>query len=153
MAFTKDDAAVLEKLLAARGRRIVCGGTAATIVARALKATVEVDLSTARPEVPPKGNIQGMDLVTEGILTLTEALRLLREGATEADVQYRVDGAADLLRQFFRADETVFLVGRAINPSHQNPNMPLSLGLKINVVNEIAELLRQRDKEVEVQLY
>jgi hypothetical protein len=133
------------------GQRVVCGGTTAKIVARQMGQTLEVDLSTVTPEVPPVARIPGVDLVTEGILTLTRVRDLLRAGTDHAAVRFQVDGASSLLRLLLGVDHVHFLVGRAVNPAHQNPDLPHQLGIRIGVVREIAEELRQRGTEVTVE--
>jgi len=92
--------------------------------------------------------MEGMDLVTEGILTLTQVRDMLREGAERKSVQYRNDGAASLLRVLLEVDHTHFIVGLAVNPAHQNPDLPHQLGIRMNVVREIAAELRIRGKDV-----
>jgi hypothetical protein len=133
------------------GRRVVCGGTTAKIVARQMGQTLEVDLSTVTPEVPPVARIPGVDLVTEGILTLTRVRDLLAAGAGRAAVRFQVDGASSLLRLLLEVDHVHFLVGQAVNPAHQNPDLPHALGIRAGVVREIVEELRKRGTEVTIE--
>jgi hypothetical protein len=130
------------------GQRVVCGGTTAKIVARQTGQSLEVDLSTMTAEVPPVGRIPGVDLVTEGILTLTRVRDLLHAGTERTAVRFQVDGASCLLRLMLGVDHVHFLVGRAVNPAHQNPDLPHELGIRLGVVREIVEELRARGKEV-----
>jgi len=133
------------------GRLIVCGGTTAKIVATHLGQPLEVDLGTMTSEVPPVARIPGIDLVTEGILTLTKASEVLRAGTTKHAVRYKTDGASALVRQLLEVDHIHFLVGQAVNPAHQNPELPHQLGIRLAVVREIAEELRSRGKEVSIE--
>jgi len=133
------------------GRLIVCGGTTAKIVATHLGQPLEVDLGTMTSEVPPVARIQGINLVTEGILTLTKASEVLRAGTTKHAVRYKTDGASALVRQLLEVDHIHFLVGQAVNPAHQNPELPHQLGIRLAVVREIAEELRSRGKEVSIE--
>jgi hypothetical protein len=130
------------------GRRVVCGGTTAKIVARQLGQALEVDLSSITAEVPPVARIAGVDLVTEGILTLTRVRDLLAAGTDRAAVRFQVDGASSLLRLLLEVDHVHFLVGQAVNPAHQNPDLPAQLGIRVGVVREIVEELRKRGTEV-----
>jgi hypothetical protein len=98
--------------------------------------------------VPPIARLQGVDLVTEGILTLTQVRDMLRQGAELSTVQYRNDGAASLLRFVLDADHIHFIVGQAVNPAHQNPDLPHQLGIRMTVVREIATELRNRNRDV-----
>ena len=121
------------------------------MVARALGHSLEVDLSSTTDDVPPMARVAGLDLVTEGILTLTRVNELLREGADRTAVQYGVDGASSLLRLMMEVDHVHFIVGRVVNPAHQNPALPRELGIRMSVVREIAEELRRRGKEVTIE--
>jgi len=145
------DGELVRRFMKVPGKRVVCGGTTAKIVAHHLGIPLEVDLKTMRPDVPPLGRIEGVDLVTEGILTLTKVRELLRSDVGEDDIAFRTDGASELLRLFFGVDHVHFLVGQAVNPAHQNPELPQQLELRLAVVREIAEELRKRHIEVTVE--
>ena len=145
------DEAVLNRFVQRKGLHVVCGGTTAKIVSRRLGRPLEVDLATMRPDVPALGRIQDIDLVTEGILTLTKARELLRAGARKDTVRFGTDGAAALVRVLLDADHVHFIVGRAVNPAHQNPSLPGQLGMKLSVVREIAEELTARGIEATIE--
>jgi len=145
------DEAVLAHFIKRGGLHAVCGGTTAKIVSRHLGQPLGVDLETMRPDVPPIAHMEHIDLVTEGILTLTRTNELLQNGATKDTVRFRTDGAAALVRLLLGVDHVQFVVGLAVNPAHQNPNLPGQLGMKLAVVREIAEELRRRGIEVNVE--
>jgi hypothetical protein len=142
------DGQLVHRFVSRMGRLVVCGGTTAKIVAKHLGQPLEVDLSTITPDVPPIARLQGVDLVTEGILTLTQVRDMLRQGADLKTVQYRNDGAACLLRLLLEVDHIHFIVGQALNPAHQNPDLPHQLGIRMTVVREISTELRGRGREV-----
>jgi hypothetical protein len=146
-----EDAQWVERFTHRLGQRVVCGGTTAKIVARHLGHSLDVDLSTITAEVPPMARLAGMDLVTEGILTLTRLRDMLRAGADRASVRFAVDGASSLMRLLLDVDHIHFLVGQTVNPAHQNPELPHQIGLRIGVVREIIEELRGLGKEVTVE--
>ncbi len=146
-----EDAQWVERFTHRLGQRVVCGGTTAKIVARHLGHSLDVDLSTITAEVPPMARLAGMDLVTEGILTLTRLRDMLRAGADRASVRFAVDGASSLMRLLLDVDHIHFLVGQTVNPAHQNPELPHQIGLRIGVVREIIEELRALGKEVTVE--
>lgn len=146
-----NDESVVSHFVERRGLHVVCGGTTAKIVSRHLGRPLEVDLETMEANVPPLARVEGLDLTTEGILTLTEAANLLRSGAKRRDVQYRTDGAAALVRLLLSVDHVQFLVGMSVNPAHQNPSLPVQLGMKLAVVREIAEELRKRGTEATIE--
>ena len=142
---------VVAEFLKRGGRLAVCGGTTAQIVARHLGRPVEVDLGTMTEDVPPVARIEGIGLVTEGILTLTQVSEILRSGADRSTVRFRTDGAASLIRELLDADHIHFVVGEAVNPAHQNPELPHRLGIRQAVVRDIADELRKRGREVTIE--
>ncbi len=146
-----EDEALVSQFIRRAGRLAVCGGTTAKIVSRYIGQPLEVDLKTMTPDVPAIARIEGMDIVTEGILTLTQVSELLRTGIRKEDVRFRTDGAAELIRLFLEVDHVQFLVGRGVNPAHQNPELPQHLEIRLAVVREIAEELRKRGKEVNIE--
>lgn len=146
-----DDDAVVRRFLASRGRHACCGGATATIVARVMGKPHQVDLGTGSVDVPPMGRIEGVDLVTEGVLTLSRTLDHLVRGMAPADLEFKIDGASSLTRLLLHSDEITFLVGRAINPAHQNPDLPRELGLKSHITNEIGAVLERLGKVVKVE--
>jgi len=139
---------LIQRFVRRLGKLVVCGGTTAKIVARHLGQPLEVDLSTITEDVPPIARLAGIDLVTEGILTITQVRDSLMEGVDRKAVQYRTDGAAGLLRVLLDVDHIHFIVGQAVNPAHQNPDLPHQLGIRMTVVREVAAELRHRGKEV-----
>jgi len=146
------DEAIVTKFRQCTGFLAVCGGTTAKIVARYLGGKpLEVDLATAKPDVPPLARVEGVDLTTEGILTLTKTNDLLQSGADKETVKFDTDGSSALVRLCLDVDHIHFMVGLSVNPAHQNPDLPRQLGMKLAVVREIAEELRKRGKEVTIE--
>jgi hypothetical protein len=149
----KDDRRIVDALLSSTGKHVVCGGTTANIVARELNQQITVDLETGTDTVPATGRIPGIDLVTEGTLTITKALDILRAKEPAEELKLRVDGASSLVVLLHEADEVRILLGRAMNPAHQNPNLPKALGLKTQVVQTLAEELRRQGKDVSIEYF
>jgi hypothetical protein len=145
------DETVASRFVKSAGKLAVCGGTTAKIVARHLGQPLEVDLTTMTPDVPPIARLEGVDLVSEGILTLTKTNALLQSGAERKTVRFQADGAANLIRLLLGVDHVHFLVGQAVNPAHQNPDLPHQLGIRMAVIREIATELRNRGKEVTIE--
>jgi hypothetical protein len=146
----EDDEDVVKNLMGSNGKKIVCGGTTGNIVARELQQELDVDLSTLSNDVPPVGIIKGIDLVTEGTVTLLKTLELLKDSSKRDTLRYKKDGASRLAYELSEADSITIVLGRAINAAHQNPDLPIDLGLKSQFVEEIAHLLENRDKEVDI---
>ena len=146
------DQAVVTSFTSRSGLRAVCGGTTTKIVARYLgDKSLEVDLATMKPDVPPLARVEGIDLATEGILTLTKTRDLLHSGADKESVKFQTDGASALVRLCLGADHIHFVVGLGVNPAHQNPELPGDLGMKLAVVRSIAEQLQNRGREVTIE--
>lgn len=150
-----DDNKVVERFLSQGGKKIVCGGTTAQIVARYMDRPLEVSTEYFSEDVPPIANIEGIDLVTEGVLTLTQVVSTMREyiGGDEGDIASEklmgYDGASRLARILI--DDCTHLnlyIGRAINPAHQNPDLPIDLSIKLKIVEELAGILTSMGKKV-----
>lgn len=147
---TADDQYV-QQLLRFSGRKAVCGGTTANVVAAYLAETIDTDLATMRPDVPPMGYLPSIDLVTEGIITMAKALELMRACAGNASqLMHDKNGAVLLAKELLVADSVDFLVGQKINEFYQNPMLPRNLSLRKNLIEEIAGFLREHKKEVKV---
>jgi hypothetical protein len=143
----------VDKLLDFNGRKAICGGTTANIVAGFLKAKVETELSTMRPDIPAIGRLPGIDLVTEGILTLAATLDLLQQSEGSLDkLQLDNNGAYLLTREMLAADAIHFLVGQSINPFYQNPLLPKNISIRRYLIERIAEVLDQYNKDVNIEL-
>ncbi len=147
------DPRVIDMLVTAPGRRIVCGGTTGNIVAAHLARPIRVLMETAGDGIPPVGLLDGVDLLTEGVLTLAVVVENLRKNVSITDIRQKNDGASLLLRELLLADEIRILLGQAINPAHQNPNTPVHLGLKFHMVEELQYLLSEKGKTVSVEKF
>jgi len=131
----------------------VCGGTTSNIVARITGNPVEVDLQNLNSDLPPTGQMKDVELVTEGVLTLTRTFEYLRECGGDEDLlpPKQANGAAQLAHILVNADECHFIVGRRLNPFYQNPDLPSSISIRRNIVERIVELLKRMGKRVGVE--
>jgi len=142
----------IERLLNFSGRKAVCGGTTANIVAEYLGESIVTDLATLRDDVPPIGHLSSLELVTEGIITMAKALDIMRASAGKLSLLAEDrNGAVLLARELLAADSVDFLVGQKINEFYQNPLLPRNLSLRKNLVEEIAQFLREQKKEVKIE--
>lgn len=148
----KDDAACVKRLLEFDGRRIVCGGTTGNIVAREVGQEIEVDIMTIKEDVPPIGHLNGIHLLTEGILTLSKAMEYIKGANGEyTRLPTDINGAAMLALEVLYADAIYFLVGQQINPFYQNPLLPTSISIRKNLIEQLANTLRGLDKEMTIE--
>lgn len=125
------------------GRKVICGGTTANIIARLLNREIQIDMRQhLDPKVPPSARMEGFELVTEGTLTLGEVLRLLEEGFAPENM--RSNAAVRLANMLLDSDIVKFAVGTRINEAHQDPNIPVELDLRRNIVKRIARVLESK---------
>lgn len=147
------DRQVVDDFIRKQGKKIVCGGTAANIVARELKRPIESDVKYIDPKIPPTAKIKGIDLVTEGVLTLkmvTDELHKMNQKCYEPMMD-KADGVSRLLKMLTEDSTHIyFYLGHAINPAHQNPNFPEALSIKMNIVQSMMDELIQMGKIVEL---
>ncbi len=129
------------------GEKIICGGTTARIISREFNRKITVDLSTSSAELPPISYIDGIDLVTEGIFTLTKTAQLL-----EYNSRPNGNNAATKLIDIIRRNDIIeFVVGTRINDAHQDPNLPGDLEIRRNIIKRIAKTLKGKYlKEVKI---
>ncbi len=140
------------------GKHIVCGGTTSSIVAKYLRKPIRTSLNFERSDIPPIAEIEGVDLVTEGVITINRVLEYARDHLGE-NTKYEQwsqqrDGASLISRLLFEeATDINFYVGRAINPAHQNPDLPITFNIKMNLVDELSACLRRMGKRIKVSYF
>ncbi|MBP0984464.1 MAG: SpoIIE family protein phosphatase [Oscillospiraceae bacterium] len=140
------------------GKHIVCGGSTSTIAAEYLQKPIKPCLDFYDPEIPPTAEIEGVDLVTEGVITINKVLKYaqnyLEDNESYTQWSYKKDGASKIARLLFEeATDINFYVGRAINPAHQNPNLPINFNIKMQLVGELAECLKKMGKKIKVSYF
>lgn len=146
------DEEYVDRILSFEGRKVVCGGTTGNIVASYLGETVEMDLSTIRKELPPIGMLSCIDLVTEGILTISKATEYIK--ACNCDLtrlQFDNNGAYLLAREILQADSIMFLVGQQINEFYQNPLLPKNISIRRSLIEDLVQFLRRHQKDVTIE--
>ncbi|MFO7575992.1 MAG: SpoIIE family protein phosphatase [Bacteroidales bacterium] len=130
-----------DEILAARvkdfdGKIVLAGGTTADIIARELNRRIVDELIFEDPELPPESFMEGIDLVTEGILTLQKASEIIR--TYNNSVRLGKGPADKMVRLLMESDEIHFIVGTRINVAHQDPTLPVELEIRRSVVKRIA---------------
>ena len=145
----KNDKYLASQVREFQGKKILCGGTTASIISRELGLPLEVDMNIVDRELPPVSRMPGIDLVTEGILTLGKVERILTAG--ESDHHHEEGPAEQVVRMLLNSDKITLLVGTRINIAHQDPNLPVELEIRRNVVKKIKYLLETKYlKDVEI---
>ncbi len=142
-------------------KKIVSGGTSSTIVARVLDKQLDVSLEYVDPEIPPIAYIEGVDLVTEGVLTLNRVLHLIRRYVKNETINEdffleldKKNGASMVAKMLIEdCTEVHMFVGKAINSAYQNPNLPFDLGIRQNLVEQLKRAIEEMGKKVTVTYY
>ena len=155
----RDDADRMMSLFFSKeGKHIICGGTTSSIAAKFLRKPVKASLSFEASDVPPIAEIEGVDLVTEGVITVNKVLEYAKDYLGE-NIHYehwsfKRDGASLICRLLFEeATDINFYVGRAVNPAHQNPDLPINFNIKMNLVEELSKCLKKMGKKIKVSYF
>ncbi len=140
------------------GKHIVCGGTTASIAAKWLGKPLKASLTFERSDVPPIAEIEGVDLVTEGVITVNKVVEYAEDyvGENKLYEQWSMqrDGASLICRLLFEeATDINFFVGRAVNPAHQNPDLPINFNIKMNLVKKLTDALFKMGKKIKVSYF
>lgn len=144
---------------AKEGKKIVCGVTTSKLAANYLHEDVVTSLDYGTdPDIPPTATIKGVDLVTEGVITLSRVVEYANVFLNNSDLanlwSLQTDGASRIAQYLFEyATDISFFVGRAINPAHQNPDLPITFGIKIQLVKQLSEALEKMGKRVSVSYF
>ena len=155
----RDDCGKMMSLFFSKeGKHIICGGTTSSIAAKFLGKPLRVNLDFADKDIPPTASLEGADLVTEGVITINRVLEYaknyLKDNNSYSEWSCKRDGASLICRLLFEeATDINFFVGRAINPAHQNPDLPINFSIKMQLVTELTECLEKMGKRVKVSYF
>lgn len=156
-----DDEQVISAFMQGPAKKVICGGTSANIAARILEKEIKTSFHYSDPDIPPTASIDGIDLVTEGVITMSRTLQLLRCYIAEANIDEKYfleldkDNGGSMLARMIIEECThlKMFVGKRINSAHQNPNLPFDLSIRMNLVEQIKEAALKMGKEVTVMYY
>ncbi len=140
------------------GKHIICGGTTSSIAAKYLGKTLKPSLNFECSDIPPIAELDGVDLVTEGVITVNRVLEYAKDYLDKNESyeqwNFKRDGASLISRLLFEeATDINFYVGRAINPAHQNPDLPINFSIKMNLVDELSKCLKLMGKRIKVSYF
>lgn len=140
------------------GKHIVCGGTTSQLTAEFLGKEVIPLLEYMDPEIPPTAKIEGVDLVTEGVITINRVLDYAKAYLEDNDAYnswtIQRDGASQIAKLLFEeATDINFYVGKAINKAHQNPDLPINFNIKMRLVDQLSECLKKMGKRIKVSYF
>ncbi len=157
--FNRDDADRMMSLFFSKeGKHIICGGTTSGIAAKYLNKPLKPTLNFEQSDVPPIAELEGVDLVTEGVITVNKVVEYAKDYLEENKYyphwSIKHDGASLISRLLFEeATDINFYVGRAINPAHQNPDLPINFHIKMNLVDELSACLKKMGKRIKVSYF
>lgn len=159
-ASPEDDSVYVADFMKAPGKKIISGGVTGKLAARELGRELMPDNHALDPEIPPTSCIEGIDLVTEGVVTLNRVVKLLQEyTAEEVEVSFfeeldKDNGASRMARILIEDCTTVQLfVGRSINQAYQEKTIPFEVTARKNLVEQLAEVLKKMQLKVSVWYY
>lgn len=140
------------------GKHVICGGTTSSIAAKYLGKPLQATLNFEKSDVPPIAKIEGVDLVTEGVITMNKVIEYAKDYLGDNELHehwnYKRDGASLICQLLFEeATDINFYVGRAINPAHQNPDLPINFSIKMNLVEELSKSLKLMGKRIKLSYF
>ena len=140
------------------GKHIICGGTTSSIAAKYLRKPLKASLSFEKSDIPPIAQLEGVELVTEGVITVNRVVEYAKDYLGENEMyehwNFSRDGASLICQLLFEeATDINFYVGRAINPAHQNPDLPINFSIKMNLVEELSGCLKKMGKRIKVSYF
>lgn len=152
-----DNDRMMSLFFSKEGKHIICGGTTSTIAAKYLGKEIKPSLNFDS-DLPPTAEIEGVDLVTEGVITVNRVVEYAKDFISDNENYEKWemghDGAAQISRMLFEdATDINFFVGKAVNPAHQNPDLPINFNIKMNLVKELSECLKKMGKRIKVSYF
>ena len=155
-----DDDRLMHEFMRSEGKKVVSGGTSSNIAARFLGKEIITRADSADPDVPPAAEIEGIDLVTEGVLTLGKCLKLLKKYANgEFDEEFfdeldANNGASRLAKLLIEeCTELNLFVGTSVNKAHKNSELSFDLSMRMNLVEQLIRIMKQMGKHVSAKYY
>ncbi len=156
----EDDAKMVSDFMKMKGYKIVSGGITSQIVSRQLGKKIESSSYELDPVIPPTSKIEGIDLVTEGIITLNHVLKILEMNLMDDvpmelfDELAKKNGATQISNMLIDRCTTVnIFVGKAVNNNYTHKTVPFEITARKNIVVKLEELLRKMDRKVNLYFY
>lgn len=154
----ENDKMVIKEFMASKGKKVICGGTAANIAERELNRKLNVSLDFLTKDVPPIATMEGVNLITEGVLTLSKALDKIKKlqepyshDCNNVDFSGK-DGVSKLVKILIEdCTHLNIWVGKAVNAAHQNPDLPIDLSIKLKIVEELGAIMERLGKKVKIK--
>ena len=129
------------------GKKIVSGATTTEIISRELGRTVK-DEERTDLTLPPSSKMSGIDLVTEGVLTLSKATYLLNTLNVSSNTQFGKGPADQICKMLLDSDEIYILVGTKINETNHDPNLPVEMEIRKHLIQRLTKVLSEKFMKV-----
>ena len=151
----EDDQATMRLFFSKAGAHAVCGGTTAKTVAAYLGKEVFSREDTATEDVPAMMRIDGVDLVTEGLLTLRTVVDIVKKYRNDCmytlTLEKQNDGASQLAELMLeRATDINIFFGTAVNTA--NMTRGTSFQSKLELARELEKELTELGKNVKLSM-
>ena len=156
----EDDERLMYDFMHTDGKKVVSGGTSANIAARVLNKEITTKINETDPDIPPTAEIDGLDLVTEGVLTLGKTLKLIKKYANDefdADFFDELDadnGASKLAKMIIEeCTELNLFVGTKMNRAHRQSDITFDMSMRMNLVEQLKTVAEKIGKTVNIKYY
>lgn len=136
------DVSFINKIKSFKGSKIICGGTTAEIVARELQLDLNTLQNQSDPTLPPISQLEGFDLVTEGVLTINKVEEILENH--NSSTRLHGSPADEIVKILLKHDIIHMLIGTRINWAHQDPDQPHEIEIRKTIMKRIIRLLEQK---------
>lgn len=156
----EDDERMVHEFMHTEGKKVVAGGTSANIAARVLGREIVTKVDSRNPDVPPTATLEGVDLVTEGVLTLGKCLKILKKYVNdEFDAEFfdeldSDNGASRLAKMLIEECTKLNLfVGTAVNQAHLESKLNFDLSMRQNLIEQLIAAAEKMGRNVTVKYY
>ncbi|WP_307905458.1 SpoIIE family protein phosphatase [Haliovirga abyssi] len=151
----KTDEYYVKRFFSRIGKKVICGGTTSNIVSRVLDEEIEIKLEGEKlGKLPPTGTMKGVDLITEGVLTLKYLNRMLdkcKDNMHEINIPEKMNSGEKLFSILTECDEVNILVGRKVNAFYHNPNLPFDMSIRSTLIRGLSKNLERLGKTVNIE--
>ncbi|MDR2909998.1 MAG: serine/threonine-protein phosphatase [Bacteroidales bacterium] len=144
---SEKDSEFADILKSFNGKKIISGASTAEIIARELGIVITNELQFDS-SLPPSSVMSGIDLVTEGVLTLNKAIYILNSISLNSRMQFGKGPADQICRLLLDTDEIYILVGTKINESHHDPSLPVEMEIRRHLIQRLVKVLSEKFMKV-----
>lgn len=152
----EDDNKVLRLFFSKEGKYVVCGGTTASAVSHYLNKPINLISNPETDEdIPSIASIEGVDLVTEGVITLGKVVHLsneyLKDSSVSLKIKDKTDGASLLAEILFEeATDINIFFGQAMNKGHEDVGLDIDFKTKCELIKTLESNLIKMGKQVKI---